>query len=154
MTPHPEAPAGPAAGPVDDGLVLIPDALRPQLAANAADPDGDHVPVLKLFNPSGPGTWLITELDPDGDTMFGLCDLDMDCVELGSVSLSELTGVTLPFGLTIERDVFFEGRVPISRWAEIARRTRSIREAEQIVRTTAPASEPAPPAPPAGGDPA
>jgi len=146
MTPDPEAPAGPAAGAVDDGLVLIPDALRPQLAANAADPDGDHVPVLKLFNPSGPGTWLITELDPDGDTMFGLCDLDMDCVELGSVSLRELTGVTLPFGLTIERDVFFEGRVPISRWAEIARRTRSIREAEQIVRTIAPAPEPAAPA--------
>lgn len=127
--------------PHDDGLVLIPEALRPQLAANAADPDGDPVPVLKLFNPMGPGTWLITELDPDGDTMFGLCDLDMDCVELGSVSLRELTAVTLPFGLTIERDVHFEGRVPISQWAEIARRTRSIREAEQIVRTVAPARD-------------
>ncbi len=120
----------------DDGLVLIPDALRPQLA-NAAKPDGDHVPVLKLFNPAGPGTWLITELDPDGDTMFGLCDLDMGCPELGSVSLRELTGVTLPFGLTIERDVHFEGRLPISRWANIARRTGSIREAEAIVRTVA-----------------
>lgn len=130
--------------PHDDGLVLIPDALRPRLAANAAAPDGDHVPVLKLFNPSGPGTWLITELDPDGDTMFGLCDLDMGCPELGSVSLRELTGVTLPFGLTIERDLFFDGRVPISRWADIARRTGSIREAEAIVRTVAPATDAAP----------
>ncbi|RAK66375.1 DUF2958 domain-containing protein [Phenylobacterium kunshanense] len=130
--------------PDDDGLVLIPDALRPRLAANAAEPDGDHVPVLKLFNPSGPGTWLITELDPDGDTMFGLCDLDMGCPELGSVSLRELTGVTLPFGLTIERDIHFEGRLPISQWAEIARRCGSIREAEQIVRTVAPASDTAP----------
>jgi hypothetical protein len=128
--------------PQDEGLVLSRGALRPQLAANAADPDGDPVPVLKLFNPTGPGTWLITEIDPDGDTMFGLCDLDMDCVELGSVSLRELTSVTLPFGLTIERDVHFEGRVPISQWAEIARRTRSIREAEQIVRTVAPARDP------------
>jgi hypothetical protein len=119
----------------DDGLVLVPDALRPQLEANAANPDSDPVPVLKLFNPSGPGTWLITELDADGDTMFGLCDLDMDCVELGSVSLRELTSVTLPFGLTIERDIHFEGRVALSRWTEIARRTRSIREAEAIVRT-------------------
>jgi len=122
------------AEPHDDGLVLIPDALRPQLSANAADP----VPVLKLFNPTGPGTWLITELDPDGDTMFGLCDLDMGCPELGSVSLREITAVTLPFGLTIERDVHFDGRLPISRWADIARRCGSIREAEQIVRTVAP----------------
>lgn len=127
--------------PYDDGLVLIPEALRPQLAANAAEPDGDPVPVLKLFNPAGPGTWLITELDPDGDTMFGLCDLDMDCVELGSVSLRELTSVTLPFGLTIERDVHFEGRLPISRWADIARRCGSIREAEAIVRTVTPAPD-------------
>jgi len=59
--------------PHDDGLVLIPDALRSQLAANAAAPDGDPVPVLKLFNPTGPGTWLVTEIDADGDTMFGLC---------------------------------------------------------------------------------
>jgi Protein of unknown function (DUF2958) len=131
------------AQPHDDGLVLIPDALRPQLAANAAEPDGDHVPVLKLFNPAGPGTWLITELDPDGDTMFGLCDLDMGCPELGAVSLRELAGVTLPFGLTIERDVVFDGRLPISRWAQIARRTGSIREAEAIVRTVAPDASPA-----------
>ena len=138
MTPVPETPAEPAA---DDGLILIPDALRPALAANAADPDGDPVPVLKLFNPTGPGTWLITELDPDGDTLFGLCDLDMGSPELGSVSLAEVTAVTLPFGLTIERDVLFEGRIPISRWADIARRAGSIREAEQIVRTVAPAPD-------------
>ena len=124
--------------PHDDGLVLIPDALRPQLAANAADPDGDPVPVLKLFNPTGPGTWLITELGDDGDTLFGLCDLDMGFPELGSVSLSEITAVKLPLGLTIERDVSFQGRVPISRWMEIARATGSIREAEALVRALPP----------------
>lgn len=117
----------------DDGLVLIPQALRPTLLANGLR-DGDHVPVLKLFNPAGPGTWLITEIGEDGDTLFGLCDLDMGCPELGSVSLSEITSVKLPLGLTIERDVSFEGRLPISRWAEIARETGSIREAEAVVR--------------------
>jgi len=128
--------------PHDDGLVLIPEHLLPVLRANAETPDGDPLPVLKLFNPTGPGTWLITEIDADGDTMFGLCDLDMDCVELGSVSLRELTAVTLPFGLTLERDVHFEGRLPISQWAEIARRCSSIREAEQIVRRIAPSAGP------------
>jgi hypothetical protein len=127
--------------PHDDGLVLIPDSLRPALLANAARPDADPVPVLKLFNPAGPGTWLITELDPDGDTMFGLCDLDMGCAELGSVSLREITSVKLPFGLSIERDVAFRGRLPISRWADIARRTGSIREAEAVVCTIAPTGD-------------
>ena len=37
--------------------------------------------------------------------------------------------------LLSEGDVHFEGRVPLSRWMEIAGRTRSIRAAEQIVRT-------------------
>ena len=138
MTPLSPLSSGTPDEPVDDGLTLIPEALRPALAANAADPDGDPVPVLKLFNPAGPGTWLITELDPDGDTMFGLCDLDLGCPELGSVSLRELAGLTLPFGLTIERDIHFEGRLPVSQWAEIARGCGSIRQAEQIVRTVAP----------------
>lgn len=127
----------------DDGLVLIPDVLRPQLLANAAARDAAAVPVLKLFNPAGPGTWLITELEPDGDTLFGLCDLDMGSPELGSVSLRELRSVKLPFGLTLERDVHFEGRVPISAWADIARRTGSIRAAEAIVAALPP---------PAGGE--
>jgi hypothetical protein len=116
----------------DDGLDLIPEALRPILLANARQ-DGDPVPVLKLFNPTGPGTWLITELDADGDTMFGLCDLDMGCTELGSVSLAEITAVRLPFGLTIERDVGFQGKVPISRWTELGRELGSIRAAEAFM---------------------
>lgn len=114
--------------------VLIPEATMARLKANAEAGDrADPIPVLKLFNPAGPGTWLITEMQPDGDTMFGLCDLDMDCVELGYVSLAELTGVRLPFGLKIERDEHFEGRAPLSVWTETARRTRSIREAEPII---------------------
>ena len=36
---------------------------------------------------------LLRELGDDGDTMFGLCDLDMGFPELGSVSLSEITAV-------------------------------------------------------------
>jgi hypothetical protein len=125
----------------DDGLVLIPGSTLVALRANAAPPHGDPLPVLKLFNPVGPGTWLITEIDADGDTLFGLCDLGVGCPELGCLSLAEITSVKLPFGLSIERDIAFEGRVPISRWAEIARRTGSVREAEQIVRAVPPARD-------------
>lgn len=112
---------------------LIPEALRARLLANGAE-DADRVPILKLFNPAGAGTWLITGMDADGDTLFGLCDLDMGFPELGSVSLAEITSVRLPMGLAIERDLHFEGRIPISGWADLARQTGSIRAAEEAVR--------------------
>jgi hypothetical protein len=136
-----------AAGPetramTETPVPLIPDDIRDALLAQgAAAEEGDPVPVLKLFNPVGPGTWLITEMDADGDRMFGLCDLDMGCPELGYVSLGEITSVRLPFGLTIERDHFFRGRVPLSRWADLARQTGSIRGAQEIVRLLPPSAD-------------
>jgi hypothetical protein len=89
------------------------------------------VPVVKFFNPLGEGVWLATELDADGDILFGLADLGAP--ELGSFSLEELTSVRLPFGLGIERDIHFETGLPISVWAEAARQAGSIRAAERIV---------------------
>ena len=116
-------------------IQLSPDEIRARLLAQgAAAQEGDPIPVLKLFNPTGPGTWLITEMDADGDRLFGLCDLDMGCPELGYVSLSELTAVRLPFGLTLERDLYFEGRVPLSIWADLARQAGSIRGGQDLVR--------------------
>jgi hypothetical protein len=119
----------------DPGVPLIPEDLRAQLLANgAAAREGDPVPLLKLFNPVGPGCWLITEMAADGDILFGLCDLDVGFPELGYVSLAEITAVRLPLGLSIERDLHFAGRVPLSRWATLARQSGSIREAEHLVR--------------------
>lgn len=69
----------------------------------------DFKPVVKLFNPCGAATWFLSELDEDGDTAFGLCDLGMGEPELGYVSLAELAEVTLRFGLYIERDLHFTG---------------------------------------------
>jgi hypothetical protein len=115
-------------------LLLTPD-LRFALRANAisheaaqrADrPEPDPVPVVKFFNPCGAATWLATELDRDGDTLFGLADLGFGCPELGSFSLSELASIRLPFGLTIERDLHFETPHPISIWADAARVAGSI----------------------------
>lgn len=69
--------------------------------------DFKEVPVIvKYFNPAGAGTWYITEFDGK-DTMFGLCHI-MEA-ELGYVSLSELESVTGPFGLGIERDLYYKG---------------------------------------------
>ena len=94
-------------------------------------PDADHIPVVKFFNPFGQGTWLATELDEDGDILFGLADLGYP--ELGSWSLSEMAAIRLPFGMGIERDLLFTGDLPISVWAETARETGSIRYAERLL---------------------
>jgi hypothetical protein len=89
---------------------------------------GDHVPVVKFFSPVGAATWLFSELDEDGDTLFGLCDLGFGCPEMGSASLAEIAAVTLPFGLTIERDLCFEGRFPLTVYAAAARLCGGITE--------------------------
>jgi len=122
---------------------LLTPELRAALRANAiahreavserrAEPD--PVPVVRLFNPCGAATWLATELDEDGDTLFGLADLGFGCPELGSFSLSEIASVRLPFGLRIERDIAFKGHFPLSAYAEAARTAGSIMAAERLMR--------------------
>lgn len=113
--------------------LLTPD-LRARLLANGREPDTDHVPVVKFFNPVGAATWLATELNEDGDILFGLADLGFGCPELGSYSLSEIASVRLPFGLGIERDLFFEAAYPISVYAEAARRAGRIVESDDLLR--------------------
>ena len=66
--------------------------------------------IVKYFNPCGAGTWLITEGEKqeDGDwLLFGYCHLFE--WEWGYVLLSELESVRLPFGLSIERELYVTG---------------------------------------------
>lgn len=123
-------------------MILLPPQLRFALRANdiqrrAAAQDGkpepDPAPVVKFFNPAGAATWLATELDADGDTLFGLADLGFGCPELGSFSLNEIASVRLPFGLRIERDLHFASEHPLSLWADMARKSGSILYAEQLL---------------------
>lgn len=63
--------------------------------------------LAKYFNPCGAGTWLVFEAErqDNGDWLFfGLVDLFEK--ELGYFTLSQLTEIRLPFGLTIERDLY------------------------------------------------
>ncbi|MGX8009088.1 DUF2958 domain-containing protein [Mesorhizobium sp. ORM8.1] len=118
-------------------MILLTPELRERLLANGRDRDMDHVPAVRFFNPVGAGTWLATELDKDGDTLFGLADLGFGCPELGSFSLSELQSVRFAFSLGIERDLLFAGRFPISAYAEAARAAGSIPEGERVLRAAA-----------------
>lgn len=114
-------------------ILLTPD-LRECLLANGRRRGLDHVPVVKLFNPLGIGTWLATELDEDGDTLFGLADLGHP--ELGSFSLAEMQELKLPFGMGIERDILFQGEFPLSVYAQAARAAGRIVIDKRSLRAT------------------
>lgn len=118
--------------------------LARRAAGRTGEAEPDPMPVVKLFNPLGAGTWLATELWEDGDTLFGLADLGFGCPELGAFSLRELASIRLPYGLGIERDIGFAGLAPLSAWAAAARSAGSIIWAEALLRRT-------PPAKPGGG---
>ena len=78
------------------------------------DGKGDAAEVIvKFFNPCGSQSWYIIEASKteDGDyEMFGLCTGSY-FDELGYVMLSELESIRLPFGLGIERDMYWKGTI-------------------------------------------
>ena len=86
-------------------MELLTHAQRKRLLANGPNPYREHVPVVRFLNPCVLGTWLFSELESDGDTLFGLCHIG--CPELGYASLSEIAALRLPCGLRIERDLHF-----------------------------------------------
>ena len=128
-------------------MILLTPELRAALLANAAAHrhalqsgavEPDPVPVVKFFSPVGAATWLATELDEDGDTLFGLADLGFGTHELGSFNLAEIESVRLPFGLAIERDLHFSTHFRLSVWSAWARRAGSIIRAEALLRRASP----------------
>jgi hypothetical protein len=101
-------------------MKLITKEILGKLEKNPRD-HSSNKPWLKLFNPVGAETWLISEIEADGDTLFGLCDLGWGHPELGNVSLNELESLALPFGLKIERDMYFEPTKTLAEYAADAR---------------------------------
>ena len=76
----------------------------------------DPIVITKYFNPAGRGTWWATEYDPTDQTFFGYVSIFGDhCDEWGRFSLDELESVKLPWGLKIERDLYFNEQ-PISKF--------------------------------------
>jgi hypothetical protein len=62
--------------------------------------------IVKLFNPTGAGTWYLTELNPRTNVAFGLAGIHE--WELGYIDLNELAAFKGQFGLGVERDRWFK----------------------------------------------
>jgi hypothetical protein len=64
--------------------------------------------IMKLFNPTGAGTWYLYEKE-DEDIYWGFVNLgDPEMSECGTVSMKELMAFRGRFGLGIERDKLFK----------------------------------------------
>src|ERR1700761_3661991 len=102
---------------------------RRQAKVKGTSGELDFAPVVKLFNPCGAATWLLTEIDPDDETVaWGLCDLGVGCPEFGTVSLTELGEYRGRLGLGIERDLWFTAKGPISAYIVAADKAERIVE--------------------------
>lgn len=115
-------------------------AQKARLLQHGADlsEDKDYPPVVKLFTPDAGATWLISEIDPNHpDIAFGLCDLGQGFPELGCVSIGELESVRGVFGLPVERDKWFEGKYPLSVYAEAASANGRITTSEATLKRAA-----------------
>ena len=121
--------------PLHQRLIANAAAHHDAMQRNRGEPD--PAPVVKFFNPCGAATWLFSELDADGDTLFGLCDMGFGCPELGSASLAEIASVRVGFGLKIERDLHFTATHPLSVYAEAARRSGGIVENDAALAAAA-----------------
>lgn len=86
------------------------------------DHDADHVPVVRLFAPDMPQSWLISEVNPhNNDMALGLGDLGVGHPELGYISLAKLASDHGPLRLPIERDDHFRPTATITEYAKSAR---------------------------------
>lgn len=74
--------------------------------ADLGDRTADDITApVRLFNPTGIGTWYIAAYDPDTMIAWGVADIH--CRELGSFSMQELLDFRGRFNLPIERDLHY-----------------------------------------------
>lgn len=98
-----------------------------QRKARQENKEIDFKPVVKLFTPDAQCTWLLSEIYPDDpDVAFGLCDLGMQCPELGDVWISEFTQLHSTNNLPVERDRFFEPTKTLGEYARDAQKAQRI----------------------------
>jgi hypothetical protein len=110
-------------------MPLIPEHLRRALTINwelmiVAPEAGvcpDLYPEVKLFTPNANAIWLLTELNPERNVAYGLCDLGLGQPELGYVDLNELEALAATEGFVIEVDLQFDTHTPLSKYTELAK---------------------------------
>lgn len=102
---------------------------RTAQAEGRTEPDLE--PVVKIFAPVGAATLIVSEIEADGDTLYGLIDMGFGEPELGYASLAEIEAVRMPppySALGMEVDTSWRPRGTIRRYAEAAKEARRVVE--------------------------
>jgi len=93
-------------------MKLLTEEIKKQLPPiGSQDNNPDPIAIVKFFNPTGIGTWWAVEFNPETGVFFGKADLGFP--ELGTFSLEELESYKGPFGLGIERALYWQAK-PLS----------------------------------------
>ena len=88
--------------------LLTSDLVKRFHEIGSQEEEKDPVVITKFFNPTGAGTWYATEYNAEEKIFFGFVSIFGDYNdEWGSFALEELENFIGPFGLRIERDLFF-----------------------------------------------
>ena len=92
---------------------FFPDEVRESLPPlYSQDGKGlEALALVKFFSPDSNWTWWATEFDPDQSIFFGLVEGFEK--ELGYFTLEQIEEARGPYGLPIERDIWFEPK-PLS----------------------------------------
>jgi hypothetical protein len=89
----------------------------------------DHVPVLRVFNPYGTASWLLTESDPvEPDHLYGLADVGNGRPLLGWISRDAMEQACVHrwgYRLPLERDRAVRARIPCP--STLAARCKTVR---------------------------
>ena len=89
-----------------EAYIYVPEDVRAKIPPlYAAEQETDPTVWIKLFTPDSSWTWYITEFDGE-DRCFGL--VVGHEVELGYFLLSDIACARGGFGLSVERDLFFQ----------------------------------------------
>lgn len=76
---------------------------------DGADKVTDGLAHVKLFNATGPGTWWLSELDPDTGIAFGKAHIFE--LEFGYFSLLELYDLNVEKKMMLERDLYYKPKM-------------------------------------------
>jgi hypothetical protein len=102
-------------------MKLLTNTLRDNLPPlYSQEKEDDPVVYCKFFTPDTQWTWFVTEGEQDGDDFIFFGFVNGLEGEWGNFSLSELEEIRGPWGLPIERDIYFKP----DRWSEVRKRER------------------------------